>query len=152
MTGWRVMVGIAVLSAFRTADAQPASSKPARLVSRAQEVLKLEDDWAAGLIRRDTAMFRQILAPNFVYTENGDVMNKKQVIAGVVGFDTVTAAANEGMEAHSYGNTIVVTGILAERGRGKGGAFSRRYRFTDTWLRTGRVWQIIAAQDYVIPK
>ena len=44
------------------------------------------------------------------------------------------------------------TGVLHLRGRGKDGPFNRRYQFTDTWqLRNGR-WQIIAAQDYLIPK
>ena len=31
------------------------------------------------------------------------------------------------------------------------GAFERRYRFTDTWVKRGGRWQIVAAQDYVAP-
>jgi len=66
--------------------------------------------------------------------------------------DTIAAAHNEGMQMHRYGPvTAVVTGWLVVRGRGASGAFERRYRFTDTWSKRGRRWQIVAAQDYVAP-
>jgi hypothetical protein len=42
--------------------------------------------------------------------------------------------------------------VLHLRGRGKTGAFDRRYQFTDTWQRRNGRWQMIAAQDYLIPK
>ena len=128
------------------AFAQTHSAKTAEL-----QLLQLEDGWARGLVRRDTAMFRRHLARNFVYTENAEVMGRDDVIAGVVGSDTVTWAGNEGMKVHLYGTTGVVTGILAEKGRGKSGAFDKRYRFTDTWKFLDGRWQIIAAQDYLIP-
>ena len=121
-------------------------------VSSSRTLLQLEDGWARALVQRDTAMFRRHLAPDFVYTENADIMGKKDVIQGVTGSDTVTWAGNEGMKVHSYGSTAVVTGILAMKGHGKDGAFSKRYRFTDTWMYLNGRWQIIAAQDYLMPK
>ena len=66
--------------------------------------------------------------------------------------DRVTSGRNEDMKVHAYGNTAVVTGIMHLKGNGKEGAFDRRYRFTDTWLRRNGQWQIIAAQDYLIRK
>jgi ketosteroid isomerase-like protein len=87
-----------------------------------------------------------------VYTENATVLTRDDVIKSVTGSDHVTWARNEGMRVHDFGDVQVITGVLHFRGKGKGGAFDRRYRFTDTWqLRTGQ-WQIIAAQDYLIPK
>jgi len=47
--------------------------------------------------------------------------------------------------------TAIVTGWLVVRGRGANGAFDRRYRFTDTWVKRAGRWQIVAAQDYVAP-
>jgi ketosteroid isomerase-like protein len=137
----------AVISAVSFAVAAQASTK-----STERELLKLEDGWAIGLVRRDTAMFRRHLARDFVYTENADVMGKEDVIKGVTGSDTVRWAGNEGMKVHVYGTTAVVTGILAVKGSGKDGAFDKRYRFTDTWKFIAGRWQIIAAQDYLIPK
>lgn len=143
---------IAVLAISCVAGSLGAQSGSSRAKSTERELLRLEDGWAAALIRRDTAMFRQRLAPDFVYTENADVMTKQDVISGILGTDTVTWAGNEGMKVHLYGTTAVVTGILAMKGRGKDGPFDKRYRFTDTWKYLAGRWQIIAAQDYLIPK
>ena len=140
---------IVLMLVAATAAAQ--SSTPSyKKVER--ELIRLEDGWARGLVKRDTAMFRRHLATDFVYTENADVMSKEDVIKGIVGTDTVTWAHNDGMRVHVYGTTAVVTGILAMGGRGASGAFDKRYRFTDTWKFLDGRWQIIAAQDYLIPK
>jgi ketosteroid isomerase-like protein len=97
-------------------------------------------------------MFERLLAPNFVYTENASVMSRSEVIKSVNGPDHVEWARNERMKAHDFGDVQVVTGILHLKGKGKKGVFARRYRFTDTWQRRNGSWQIIAAQDYLIPR
>ena len=116
-------------------------------------LLRLEDAWASALVKRDSVVFNRLLAPGFVYTENDQMMDRAAVLHSVVaGSDTITAAHNEAMEVHRYGTvTAVVTGWLVVRGRGSSGAFERRYRFTDTWVKRGGRWQIVAAQDYVAP-
>jgi ketosteroid isomerase-like protein len=154
MTGWRI--GLALLACAAQPAGAQSNAKPrlvrdsAALVSR--QLIDLENDWARALVRRDTAMFRRHLAPKFVYTENAEVSGKEDVIKGVVGSDTVTWAGNQDMQVHLYGNTGVVTGILAMKGRGSKGPFNKRYRFTDTWMLLGGTWQIIAAQDYLMPR
>lgn len=130
-----------------------ASAQPSRkATSPVRELTALEDGWARALIRRDTVMFRKYLSDDFVYTENADVMGKQDVLNSVVGTDTVTWSRNESMKVHLHGSTGVVTGILAMKGRGKDGPFDKRYRFTDTWVSRNGGWQIVAAQDYLIPK
>jgi ketosteroid isomerase-like protein len=116
-------------------------------------LLRLEDDWAVALVRRDGAVFRRLLADGFIYTEDDRTMTRDDVLHEVVaGADTVTAAHNEDMRVHRFGQTAVVTGWLVVAGHGPGGApFDRRYRFTDTWVRRGGRWQIVAAQDYLVP-
>jgi len=80
-------------------------------------------------------------------------MSRADVIKSVDGSDRVTLAHNEGMVVHEYSpTTAVVTGWLIVNGTGKGGKFNHRYRFTDTWLKGDRGWQIVAAQDYLAPK
>jgi Domain of unknown function (DUF4440) len=144
----KALLVLLVAGSFTAAEAGAQESG----TSSSRTLLQLEDGWARALVRRDTAMFRRHLAPDFVYTENGDVMGKQDVIQGVTGSDTVTWAGNEGMKVHLYGSTGVVTGILAMKGHGNAGTFSKRYRFTDTWMYLDGRWQIIAAQDYLIPK
>ena len=114
-------------------------------------LLGLEDEWAAALVRRDAATFDRLLADGFIYTEDDRTSTRDAVLRDIVaGPDTVEAAHNEAMQVHPFGSTAVVTGWLIVRGRGAGGPFDRRYRFTDTWLRRGGRWQIVAAHDYLV--
>jgi hypothetical protein len=120
----------------------------------ATELVRLENQWTSGLVKRDRATFEKLLAPKFVYTHNDKLMSRADVIHEVAeGSDRVTAARNEGMVVHEYGpTTAVVTGWLIVDGRGTSGAFTHRYRFTDTWVKGPTAWQIVAAQDYLAPK
>jgi len=121
--------------------------------SDTRALLRLEDDWASALVKRDTVTFKRLLADGFVYTENDQVMDRAAVLESVSrGSDTVEAAHNEELQVHRYGSvTAVVTGWLVVQGRGANGPFNRRYRFTDTWVKRNNSWQIVAAQDYLGP-
>ena len=145
-----------IAQASRGAPPPPDPTPIPRHVSRVPGAnlppIKLEDQWTSALIRRDAATFERLLAPKFVYTENASVMNRGEVINSVNGPDHVEWARNEGMRVHDFGDVQVITGVLHLRGRGKSGSFDRRYQFTDTWQRMNGRWQIIAAQDYLIPK
>jgi len=115
-------------------------------------LLKLEDSWAVALVRRDGTTFRRLLADGFVYTENDRTSTRDEVLREAeAGADRVEAAHNEDMRVHRFGATAAVTGWLVVRGRGADGPFDRRYRFTDTWIRRGGRWQIVAAHDYLAP-
>ncbi|HEV7704869.1 MAG TPA: amidohydrolase family protein, partial [Gemmatimonadaceae bacterium] len=114
--------------------------------------LQREEEWTRGLVARDAKAFDRLLAPGFVYTEDAGVMSRDDVIASATGEDTATWAGNEGMKVHDFGNTQIITGVLHVRGRNKSGPFDRRYAFTDSWQNRDGNWQLIGAQDYVIPK
>ena len=128
---------------------RPAAARPKP--SASLPPIQLEDQWTTALVNRDARTFDRLLAPNFVYTEDASVMNRGDVIKGVTGPDKVEWARNEGMKLHDFGDVHVITGVLHVRGKGSKGAFDRRYQFTDTWQRRKGRWQIIAAQDYLIP-
>lgn len=134
------------------AQASRNAQAPSAASSRELSPLQLEDQWTTALVKRDTRTFDRLLAPNFVYTENASVMNRQDVIKSVSGPDKVEWARNEGMKVHDFGDVQVITGVLHLKGKGKQGTFDRRYQFTDTWQRRNGRWQIIAAQDYLIPK
>lgn len=114
--------------------------------------MQLEGQWTTALVNRDARTFERLLAPGFVYTEDATVMGRNDVIRSVSGPDRVEWARNEGMRLHDFGDVQVITGVLHLRGKGKQGSFDRRYQFTDTWQRRAGRWQIIAAQDYLIPR
>jgi ketosteroid isomerase-like protein len=141
-----VMLSVCATPLFGQGNRGPTAS------ARALPPIQLEDQWTSALVNRDTRTFDRLLAPGFVYTEDAAVMGRDDVIKSVTGSDRVTWARNEGMKAHDFGDVQVITGVLHLRGKGKQGSFDRRFQFTDTWQRRNSRWQIIAAQDYLIPK
>ncbi len=145
----KLVVIVAICAPSLAAQKKDKEPKPGSV-----ELIRLENQWATGLVKRDRALFDKLLAPKFVYTEDDKLMRRAEVLHEIsAGSDTVTAARNEGMEVHEFGAvTAVVTGHLIVEGRGKGGAFTHRYRFTDTWVKRKAGWQIVAAQDYLVPK
>jgi ketosteroid isomerase-like protein len=133
--------------------ASVVAQTPSAPDSAARVLLRLEDDWAVGLTRRDTAVFQRLLADGFVYSEDDRTVGRAAVLHDVAaGPDTVEMAHNEDMKVHQFGTTAIVTGWLVIAGRGASGPFRRRYRFTDTWVRQGGRWQIVAAHDYLVPR
>ena len=148
----RLLSHVAVLL---TLAASPlVAQQKAATASPAAELIRLENGWTTGLVKRDRVLFEKLLAPKFVYTENDKLMSRADVIHEVAeGSDRVTAAHNEEMVVHEYGpTTAVVTGWLIVSGEGKSGKYTNRYRFTDTWVKGSAGWQIVAAQDYLAPK
>ena len=140
------LLALPVLSARSQGTARSSAADRHRLI-------ELEDSWAAALVKRDAGVFRRMLAPGFVYTENDKLEGRDQVLRDVVsGPDTATAAHNEDMVPHLFGTTGIVTGWLIVRGRSGGKPFEHRYRFTDTWVKRNGDWQIVAAEDYLAPK
>jgi ketosteroid isomerase-like protein len=149
-TRWLLVVSSLAWSSASVTAQQPKT--PAARTADERAALDLEEAWAKAVVKRDAATFRRLLASGFTYTEDDRMQTGAQLMRDIVsGSDSVTEAHNEAMETHSFGNTMIVTGWLAMRGRSGGKPFDRRYRFTDTWLKRGGQWQIIAAQDYLVP-
>lgn len=130
---------------------QPPGPVPAAIVQSA--VFDLENEWTRALVSRDTAAFRRLTAPEFVYTEDNVVMNQNELVLAIAtSTDTVTWAGNEEMKLYNHSPAAVVTGVLVVKARSKGKPITNWYRFTDTWLSRDGKWQAIAAQDYLLPK
>jgi len=133
----------------------PAGAQSEEINRSKRTIAALEEQWIQAVIKRDAAAFDRLLAPQFVYTEDDRVYTKAQLIKEVTtGTDTVTSGRNEDLVVRVHGNTAIATGWLVLIGRGAGGAFERRYRYTDTWQRSaaaGSRWRVIAAADYLKP-
>ncbi len=115
-------------------------------------ILALETAWNHAEQTKDAAALDQLLAPTLVYVDyDGTIMNKGQFLASVKAEslepDQIT---NETMTVHIYSGAAVVTGIYREKGSLKGKPYSRRGRFTDTWISQNGSWQCVASQSTLI--
>ncbi|MEO8334891.1 MAG: nuclear transport factor 2 family protein [bacterium] len=137
--------------AFVIAGVAPAHAQQNRDVEKV--LFKLEDDFTAAVVKRDAKALGRLVAPKWVYSDESGVMPRDEGIkAFTSGSDTVTSASNAEMRALVYPNTAVVIGILQLKGRGPSGPFTRRYRYTDTWVLLDGRWQCVASQDYLMPE
>lgn len=117
-------------------------------------LLGLEQAWNHAEQEKNVKALGQLLADSLVYVDyDGSLMNKMQFLSSVgaeaLHTDQIT---NESMTAQVYGDAAVVTGIYREKGSNKGKPFSRRGRFTDTWIKQGGTWQCVASQSTLISK
>lgn len=113
-------------------------------------VLGLENAWNEAEKHRDANAISALIAPSFAYTDiDGSFMDKEQFLASIRG-SRATQIVNESMKAESYGNVIVVTGSYREQGNENGKAYTRRGRFTDTWIAKDGQWLCVASQETLI--
>src|SRR5260221_2376492 len=83
----------------------------------ADPLLRLEDDWAVGLTRRDAALFQRLLADGFVYTENDRTMSRHDVLRDIVaGCGTVTQGHHQGMQIPCLCHAARRSGRVVGRG------------------------------------
>jgi len=117
-------------------------------------VLSLENAWNEAEKHKDAKAIDGLLAPSFAYTDSdGAFMNKQDFLA------SITAAnyhpeqiVNDSMNAHAYDHAVVVTGTYREQGMEKGKAYTRRGRFTDTWVQESGAWLCAASQETLISR
>jgi len=137
-----------VLAAMMLAGYAQVSSRD----SDKARVLSLENAWNEAEKHQDAKAIEGLLAPSFAYTDSdGSFMNKQQFLA------SISAASyhpeqivNDSMNAQPFDHAVVVTGTYREHGTEKGKAYTRRGRFTDTWVQENGAWLCAASQETLI--
>ena len=116
------------------------------------KILALESAWNQAVETRDPKALNAIFDNFLVYVEHdGRVMSKAEYLATVKrAGGNPQQVTTEGMTAHVWGTTAIVTGIFRERGVHEGKPYSRRGRFIDTWIFKNGIWVCVAAQATLV--
>jgi len=120
--------------------------------SEKTKILALENAWNQAEKNKDAKALDGLLASTLVYVDyDGTFMDKAKFMASVKA-PTLhpEQIVNESMTAYMYGDSAVVTGIYREKGAHNGKPYSRRGRFTDTWVNQGGTWVCAASQSTLI--
>ena len=115
-------------------------------------VLSLENAWNEAEKHQDVKAVEGLLAPSFAYTDSdGTFMGKQEFLVsiGAASYHP-EQIVNDSMNAQPYDRAVVVTGTYREHGIEKGKAYTRRGRFTDTWIQEKGAWLCAASQETVI--
>jgi ketosteroid isomerase-like protein len=113
-----------------------------------QELIKLEREWGDAFVKQDAAVYDRIEAADFVGTDAlGGVYTRAQDIAGVKNGEwKVQSFQLSDMKVRVYGDAAVVMGQFSQKAQHKGVDRTHVGRFTDTWVRRGGRWQVVASQ------
>jgi len=127
-------------------------SQPQSMSSDEGRILALETAWNHAEQSKDVAALDQLLSPELVYIDyDGSISTKQEFLASVKSEGLAPEQiVNERQTAHVFGDCAVVTGIYREKGVNKGKPYSRRGRFTDTWVKIKDTWQCVASQSTLI--
>jgi ketosteroid isomerase-like protein len=113
-------------------------------------IKQAESDWAESTVTNDVGVLERILADDFVgvdidgshYTKAGAIKDYRAPSS-----EFVSNHLNE-IEIRFYGDAAVAHGN--ESWKKKDGT-TGKFVWTDTWIRRGGKWQIVAAEDLVPP-
>jgi len=111
-------------------------------------IRQAESDWAESVVTNDVSVLERILADDFVGVDiDGSHYSKADAIKDfrTHSSDFVSNHLNE-VEIRFYGDAAVAQGN--ESWKKKNGT-TGKFVWTDTWLRRGGKWQVVAAEDLV---
>jgi len=144
---------VLALAAPRSLTAQTSRWLPPT-DSLAQMIAARETEWAQNVCTPNSVQ-EKLLATDFVGTStNGQRYSKAQAVADdKTSKDDIRDCQLMSARVHLFGSALatVYGSESSVRTDASGKAAKRCQVWTDTWLKRDGVWQVIAAQDAVIP-
>ncbi len=114
-----------------------------------EDFTKIEQEWAAALLKGDAQGFRKFLAEGWKITlsdgmiQTADEMGQ-ELTSGDLQFTTCKV---EDIDVQIFGDTAIVRGIDEVAGKLNGGTFEAKERFTDVFIRRDGRWLCAATHD-----
>ena len=136
-----------------TATRADALTCPAPALANQRDVERYivasEEAWAKSVATNDASVVRRILASDFVWVLDGKLLDKKAAVEGAAaGPGPFVSNEPDYVHVRFFGNTAVAQGseTWTKKGGGRG-----KFVWTDTWVKRSGCWQIVHAQDTVVP-
>ncbi len=145
-----LFASVIIFSLFSLAFGQMKSERSAQN-NLEQELKRLENEWLNSYLRGDQQTFDRIVADDFSRTdESGKFATKAEEKALIQAPPASVNASltNEDMQVRVYGNAAIVTGRIVARVQG---SLNFQSRFTDTFIKRGGPWQVVARHYSRIP-
>jgi len=129
----------------------PACPAPDRATQQDVEryIVESEHAWAKSVATNDASVVKRILADDFIWVLDGKVLDKKAAVEGAAaGPGQFLSNEPDYVHVRFFGDTAVAQG--SETWTKKGGKRGK-FVWTDTWVKRAGCWQIVNAQDTVVP-
>lgn len=144
-----LLAGLVLTCAGRAGAATCPSPKLVSQHDVEQYIVTSEEAWAKSVATNDASVVKRILADDFVWVLDGKLLDKKAAIEGAAaGPGPFLSNEPDYVHVRIFGHTAVAQG--SETWTKKGGKRGK-FVWTDTWVNRGGCWQIVNAQDTVVP-
>ncbi len=110
-----------------------------------RKLAELTEKWADAVACRDEDTLEALLAPEFTFTtgHRGTIARAEWLETTLVRY-VVDEHALEDVDVDVFGDAAVVRARLRQRGSMDGERRDLTYLLTDTWIRRGARWQVVA--------
>lgn len=138
-----LFLGLLALPLAIPADGARADDKKAtKDEGKAEDVKKADRMLTQAILKADTDTFDALTSDEyFLTTSNGKVLEKRKNVAALKeGTLSFTSIDDSDVKATLYGNTAVVTGLSAMKGKWKQKEFDDEYRWTRVYVRRQNKW------------
>ena len=114
----------------------------------ADQIKKREQDWAQAVVKEGAASVDEYEADEIITTDpTGRVTGKAEDRTDLSSADyKIQSEELSDLTVHVHGDIAVASGTNTMKGTYKGQDLSGKYRFTDTWVKHGGKWQVVASQ------
>jgi ketosteroid isomerase-like protein len=129
------------------------SARDAEKANTENYIKQSESEWAAAASKGDTSTVKRILADDFLgIAPDGSYYDKAKEIADTMNDhgNTISNHVNT-VKVRFFGETAVAQGSETWEQR-KLQVKRGTYVWTDTWVRRKDMWQIVAAEDLLLPE
>jgi ketosteroid isomerase-like protein len=125
-----------------------AGYRASNAASVEDEIKKHEQDWARAVVKEGAASVDHYEADDIITTDpTGRVTNKAEDTTDLSSGDyKIQSEELSDLTVHVYGDVAVAAATNSMKGTYKGQDLSGKYRFTDTWVKRNRKWQVVASQ------
>ena len=131
-----------------SAPAQTRNNRARTAAAPAQILVELEKQWCEAYKNRDSAALDNILADDFIFTdEDGRTYDKARYIEAVTQIIKVESYSLNDLTTRASASSGVVAGRWSGKLTIDGKDGSGSFRFTDTFVKRQGRWQALASQD-----
>ena len=112
-----------------------------------QQVKKLEGDFNEALMKKDLAVAGRIMSDDFTNVGyDGNLWTKPQLIGYLKSGEFVFSSGRlSDLKVRVYADTAVANYVLNSKETFKGQEIGGTSRWTDTWVKRGNSWQLVAS-------
>jgi ketosteroid isomerase-like protein len=116
-----------------------------------QAIVKIEQDWAAAMVKGDLSVLESNLASEWTLTEDGQTTTRAQALAAFrSGAYKVESATLRDLRVVVVGDAAIATMVVETEGTLMGKPVPPMSRSTDFFVRRGGQWQAVSTQNTAI--